>query len=91
MTSLLQILVYVCIIRQQSGAILRITSKNLKFPETIPENLKIINFPVPSRGLYQSETWQEIEAITYGPNKDATYKLVVRFRKQASDGEALRN
>lgn len=70
--SLLEILVYVSMIRQQSGAVLRITSKNLKFPETIPENLRFINLPVPSRGLYPSETWQEPEALTDGPNEDTT-------------------
>lgn len=65
-----------CIIRHQFGAVLRITSRNLKLPETIPENLKIMILPVPSRILYQSETWQEIEATTHGPTEGATYILV---------------
>ena len=51
--SLLEILVYICTIREQPGAVLRITSKNLKLLETIPENLKILILPVPNRILCQ--------------------------------------
>lgn len=59
---------------------MRIPSKNLKLPETVPENLKIITLPVLSRELCQSETWQEVEATTDGPNEGATSRYMVRVQ-----------
>lgn len=56
-----------CIIKQQSGDLLRLTFKYLKLTEAIPENLEIIIFHVP-------KPKQEIDSTTDGLNEDPTHR-----------------
>lgn len=82
--SLLEIPVYVCINKTAIWNCLENYLQNLKLPETIPENLKIIILPVPSRILYQSETWEDIEATTEGPLEGTTHRYLVRRVQETS-------